>query len=191
MEDKTSIPKFKKILIEHYQNLKINHLDKKKERNSLKGSFITLHLSEESKGLEESESISKREIELEKIWEEFEKDSKRRVLIKGKAGMGKSILSEKLCQQWAQEEIWKDQDYELLILVSLKEMISLQSQDFFEYSIQKYFDQKTCEKLYMEMQELNNSKKILWMVDGLDELEMILSNQKKKQFGSKTERITE
>ena len=152
------------MLKNYYQKFQITHLDKKKSLNSLKDSFITLHLSQKENqkneefetGLEMVEQSKK--IELEEIWEEIE-ESRRRILIVGNAGMGKSILTERICQEWSQKQLWKGKGYELLILVSLKEMVSLACEDFFEYSLQKYLKTKTDQKEKLELEELNKKKK--------------------------------
>ena len=108
----------------------------------------------------------------------MEGESKRRILIVGNAGMGKSILSERICQEWSQKQLWKERAYQLLILVPLKEVISLGCNNLFEFTLQKYLKtKKEEERTRLELIELNKSKKILWIVDGLDELEMISQNQ--------------
>ena len=175
---------------EYYQKFEIAHLDKSKSRNSLKDSFITLHLNQKAEESEKTELEmvqQSKEIELEEIWEEMEGQSKRRILIVGNAGMGKSILSERICQEWSQKQLWKEREYELLILVSLKEVISLGCNNLFEFTLQKYLKTKKEEEtatIRLELIELNKSKKILWIVDGLDELEMMIS-QKQNNLAKK------
>ncbi|CAF3846095.1 unnamed protein product [Adineta steineri] len=106
------------------------------------------------------------------------KDKRRNVLVFGRAGIGKSTFCQFVAYQWATGIIW--QEYELIALIPLR---SLTEDNYpalpagINYSLidvlrKEYFssDQYLSEKDETQLQEQFHNSRILWLLDGYDEI---------------------
>ncbi|CAF3789317.1 unnamed protein product [Adineta steineri] len=106
------------------------------------------------------------------------KDQTRNVLVFGRAGIGKSTFCQYIAYQWATGVIW--QEYELIALIPLRSL----TEDNYpilpagtNYSLIDVlrkecfsFDQYLSEKDETQLQEQFHNSRILWLLDGYDEI---------------------
>ncbi|CAF1204212.1 unnamed protein product [Adineta steineri] len=106
------------------------------------------------------------------------KNQTRNVLVFGRAGIGKSTFCQYVAYQWAISMIW--QEYELIALIPLRSLTA----DRYpllpagtNYSLIDVlrkecisFDQYLSEKDEAQLQEQFHSSRILWLLDGYDEI---------------------
>ncbi|CAF3715026.1 unnamed protein product [Adineta steineri] len=106
------------------------------------------------------------------------KDQTRNVLVFGGAGIGKSTFCQYIAYQWATGMIW--QEYELIALIPLRSLtadrypilsagtnyslIDILRNECFS------FDQYLSEKDEKQLQEQFHNSRILWLLDGYDEI---------------------
>ncbi|CAF1136845.1 unnamed protein product [Adineta steineri] len=106
------------------------------------------------------------------------KDKRRNVLVFGRAGIGKSTFCRYAAYQWATGMIW--QEYELIALIPLRSLtthrypilpagtnyslIDVLKRECFS------FDQYLSEKDEKQLQEQFHNSRILWLLDGYDEI---------------------
>jgi hypothetical protein len=158
----------KKYLCEFYGEFKLSvldELDEKRKNRELSETFVNLEIKQKeeredqkislisgnTRELFENENKSGIKIEIEKKWSKIEKyqsnlkesnqfEINRRILIEGKAGIGKSTFCKRICQQFSKNEIWKDQNFiEFVFHVDLKEIIGCGISDLVEFIFEKYF----------------------------------------------------
>ena len=101
------------------------------------------------------------------------KDSTRRVLVLGRAGIGKSTFCQYITYRWAKREIWPE--YELVVLIQLRSLTNSRYPPG-----KRYFPIDLVEKEYFPCDDLSNEEKqcfkekcdkdqVLWILDGYDE----------------------
>ena len=106
---------------------------------------------------------------------EFCKDQLRQVLVFGRAGIGKTTFCQYVTHEWARGQLWPE--YDLVVLFSLRlltenrypPVLSL-SYSLIDVVEREYFSHGLCEK---EKQILTNQLsrlKVLWLLDGYDEI---------------------
>ena len=100
-------------------------------------------------------------------------DSTRRMLVLGRAGIGKSTFCRYITYRWAKGEIWSE--YELVVLIQLRSLISNR------YPLGKrYLPVDLVAKEYFPCDDLSNEERqrfkekcmkgqVLWILDGYDE----------------------
>ena len=116
-------------------------------------------------------------IDIANIFEKC-KDRIKKVLIFGRAGIGKSTFCQYVTYQWARGEIWPE--YDLVVLIHLRKLTHSSYPPGKEYSLvdlmqQEYssFEELTNEdKKYFK--EQCNKEKVLWILDDYDEFAQII-----------------
>ena len=103
------------------------------------------------------------------------KDQLRQVLVFGRAGIGKSTFCQYVTHEWARGELWPE--YDLVVLFPLRLLtetryppVSSLSYSLIDVVEKEYFSHGLCEK---EKQILTNQLsrlKVLWLLDGYDEI---------------------
>ena len=103
------------------------------------------------------------------------KDQLRQVLVFGRAGIGKSTFCQYVTHEWARGEFWPE--YDLVVLFPLRLLtetryppVSSLSYSLIDVVEKEYFSHGLCEK---EKQILTNQLsrlKVLWLLDGYDEI---------------------
>ena len=106
---------------------------------------------------------------------EYCKNQLRQVLVFGRAGIGKSTFCQYVTHVWARGELWPE--YDLVVLFSLRLLtetryppVSSLSYSLIDVVEREYFSHGLCEK---EKQILTNQLsrlKVLWVLDGYDEI---------------------
>ncbi|CAF3618996.1 unnamed protein product [Rotaria socialis] len=127
-------------------------------------------------------------IDIKEIFDKC-KDRKKQVRVIGRAGIGKSIFCRYVAYQWAEGKLWSH--YELVVLITLNslthESYPMSASDV-KYSLvdlvqTQYFP---CESLSdddkMYFKSLCDEGKVLWLLDGYDELSLNISHQLKSVF---------
>ncbi|CAF1414327.1 unnamed protein product, partial [Adineta ricciae] len=106
------------------------------------------------------------------------KDQNRNILVFGRAGIGKSMFCRYAAYQWATGAIWSE--YELVVLIPLRSLTGPKYREDKDYNlvdilINHYFfdpyrsdEQKN--KLVEKLVEHIRRSKILWLLDGYDEI---------------------
>ena len=106
---------------------------------------------------------------------EYCKDQLRQVLVFGRAGIGKTTFCQYVSHEWARGKLWPE--YDLVVLFSLRLLtetrhrpLSSLSYSLIDVVEKEYFSHGLCEK---EKQILTNQLsrfKVLWLLDGYDEI---------------------
>ncbi|CAF0889773.1 unnamed protein product [Adineta ricciae] len=104
------------------------------------------------------------------------KDQTKNVLVLGRAGIGKSIFCQYIAYKWATGEIWSQ--YDLLILFPLRSLNESRYPPLspgINYSLidlvkKEYFGDELSENDDKLLKEQFNRSKILWILDGYDEI---------------------
>ena len=106
---------------------------------------------------------------------EYCKDQLRQVLVFGRAGIGKTTFCQYVTHEWARGKLWPE--YDLVVLFSLRLLretryrpLSSLSYSLIDVVEKEYFSHGLCEK---EKQILTNQLsrlKVLWLLDGYDEI---------------------
>ncbi len=91
----------------------------------------------------------------------------KRILIQGRAGIGKTTLCKKLVQVY-QQGLWQDR-FDTVLWVPLRELKTYETYDLPELLKKKYFSQRTDKALLAE-QLSRHTDRILFILDGLDEV---------------------
>ena len=103
------------------------------------------------------------------------KDQLRQVLVFGRAGIGKTTFCQYVAHEWARGTLWPE--YDLVVLFSLrlltKELYPLPSFDSYSLSDlveREYFSNGLCEKEKEILTNQLSRLKVLWLLDGYDEI---------------------
>ncbi|CAF2025452.1 unnamed protein product [Rotaria magnacalcarata] len=124
-------------------------------------------------------------IEVENMFDKC-KDKTNKVLVLGRAGIGKSTFCQYVTYRWAKGDLWSD--YNLVVLIYLRKLTDSRYPSGTEYSLvhllkKEYFP---CDDLSSEQKdkfkELCNKQKVLWILDGYDEFVQNIPEQLKKLF---------
>ncbi|CAF1505087.1 unnamed protein product [Adineta steineri] len=101
------------------------------------------------------------------------KDQTKKVLLLGRAGIGKSTFCQYVTYKWAKGELWTQ--YDLVILIRLRKLtesryLSGQNYSPFDLVEKEYFPfDKFSNEEKQQFQEHCNNGKVLWILDGYDE----------------------
>ena len=106
---------------------------------------------------------------------EYCKDQLRQVLVFGRAGIGKSTFCQYVTHEWARGELWPE--YDLLVLFPLRlltetrypPVLSL-SYSLIDVIEKEYFSHGLCEKEKEILTNQLSRLKVLWLLDGYDEI---------------------
>ena len=104
-------------------------------------------------------------IELKDIFSKIEKEKRRKVLLEGAPGSGKSTLSLHICHQWAEGNLFPE--YKKVILVRLRDQKVQQAQNITDLLPRR--DKGMAQKIEVEL-SASDGKDILFILDGWDEL---------------------
>ena len=104
-------------------------------------------------------------IELKDIFSKVDAGKRRKVLLEGAPGSGKSTLSLHICHQWANGKLFPE--YKKVILVKLRDRIVQQAQKVADLFPRR--DAAMAEKLEEELSACDGNE-ILFILDGWDEL---------------------
>ena len=104
-------------------------------------------------------------VELEDIFKKIKEDQRRKVLIEGAPGCGKSTLALHICQQWAGGKLF--QEYRQIVLVRLREQAVQNAKNIADILPQR---NKTMGREMEEELTACNGKEVLFVLDGWDEL---------------------
>ncbi|MBF5058954.1 NACHT domain-containing protein [Candidatus Neptunochlamydia vexilliferae] len=132
---------------------------KKLESQGCEGSRLLTH---------ETIFEAKKPIELEEIWEtsRLKNKSKKRILVLGAAGVGKSTFCQNASYQWAKKGLWKD-TFDLVLWLPLRELEGYSGENIYQIL------EKECGLSHNMSQLLKDEKvksKTLLILDGYDEL---------------------
>ena len=152
--------------------------EKKLEQESHGKKEVILGTFEEIYGIKTS-------IDAEIMFEKC-KDRIKKVLILGRAGIGKSTFCQYVTYRWAKGEIWPE--YDLVVLIHLRKLTNDRYPPRNKYLpadlVEKeYFpcdDLSTEDKKYFK--EQCNKDKVLWILDGYDEFAQNIPEQLKDVF---------
>ncbi|CAF4051985.1 unnamed protein product, partial [Rotaria sordida] len=110
----------------------------------------------------------------------------KKVLILGRAGIGKSTFCQYVTYRWARDEIWSE--YELVVLIHLRKLTDSRYQPEKQFSSvdlveQEYFPYGDLSKEERQhFKEQCKSGKVLWILDGYDEFTQNIQPQMKDIF---------
>jgi HEAT repeat protein len=116
---------------------------------------------------------SKTPINIENIFTKC-KDQTKKVLVFGRAGIGKSTFCQYAAQQWGTGAIWPE--YELVVLIPLRSLTENRYSLGTSYTpidivIKQYFsDLPLSEKNEKFLREQLGKSRVLWLLDGYDEI---------------------
>ena len=125
-------------------------------------------------------------IELENIFEKC-KDQTKKVLVLGRAGIGKSTFCQYVTYRWAKGEIW--QEYQLVILLRLRSLTHDRYPQGLKYSridlIEMEYvedDKKLSKEVRERFKDQCDKGQVLWILDGYDEFVQHIPQQLKNVF---------
>ncbi|CAF1431697.1 unnamed protein product, partial [Adineta ricciae] len=116
---------------------------------------------------------SKTPIKVKDIFEKC-KDQNKRILVFGRAGIGKSTFCRYAAYQWATGAIWSE--YELVVLVPLRSLTGPKYNANKEYNLvdilinQYFFDRSLSVEEKNTLENKIHTGRILWLLDGYDEI---------------------
>ena len=126
------------------------------------------------------------EIGVDDIFGSSEKDNDPLVLVEGSPGIGKSTFCLKLAQDWATGESSRNFPiFKLVFLLKCRDMKGDIVEDIFEQLLPEDLKEKTKAVLVNFLEDLNNQKQILIILDGLDELPELSEDRVNKVLGRK------
>ena len=108
------------------------------------------------------------------------------VLVEGSPGIGKTTFCLKLAHDWAKGESSRNfRIFKLVFLLKCRDMNGDIVEDIFEQLLPEDLKEKTKEVLVNFLEDLNNQKQILIILDGLDELPKKSEDRVNKVLGRK------
>ena len=134
-----------------------------------------------SKGEAESSGI-----DVDDIFGPCDKDNGQLVLVEGSPGIGKTTFCLKLSHDWANGAMPRNfPRFKLVFLLKCRDMKGDIVEDIFEQLLPEDLKEKTKEALDNFLEDLNNQKQILIILDGLDELPKKSEDRVNKVLGRK------
>lgn len=130
--------------------------------------------------------ISEETIALENIFRDYQGPSQR-ILIAGDAGVGKSTLCQLIAYQWSQRRLWQEK-FDVIIWIRLRNLTPARYPAGPRYTVadilrNEFFQSFTGWQVSDEVLERNlREKKVLWILDGYDELPQPLPDSLKWAF---------
>ena len=111
------------------------------------------------------------EIDVDDIFASSEKDNDSLVLVEGSPGIGKTTFCLKLAHDWANGEMSRYFPiFKLVFLFECRDMKGDIVEDIFEQLLPEDLGEKTKEAFVNFLEDLDNQKQILIILDGLDQL---------------------
>ena len=134
-----------------------------------------------SKGIAEGS-----EIEVDDIFGSSEEPNDPLVLVEGSPGIGKTTFCLKLAHDWANDAMPRNfPSFKLVFLLKCRDIIKDVVEEIFEQLLPEDRKEKTKEALDNFLEDLNNQKQILIILDGLDELPDKSEDRVNKVLGRK------
>ncbi|XP_044185241.1 uncharacterized protein LOC114975705 [Acropora millepora] len=126
------------------------------------------------------------EIDVDDIFGSREEDNDPLVLVEGSPGIGKTTFCLKLAHGWANGAIpHKFPSFKLVFLLKCRDIIKDVVEEIFEQLLPEDLEEKIKEALVNFLEDLNNQKQILIILDGLDELPEKSDDRVNKVLGRK------
>ncbi|XP_067019550.1 uncharacterized protein [Acropora muricata] len=126
------------------------------------------------------------EVDVDDIFGPFEKYNGQLVHVEGSPGIGKTTFCLKLAHDWANGAMpCNFPSFKLVFLLKCRDMKGDIVGDIFEQLLPEDLKEKTKEALVNFLEDLNNQKQILIILDGLDELPQKLEDRVNKVLGRK------
>ena len=111
------------------------------------------------------------EIDVDDIFGSSEEDNDPLVYVEGSPGIGKTTFCLKLAHDWANGTMPRNfPSFKLVFLLKCRDIIKDVVEEIFEQLLPEDRKEKTKEALLNFLEDLNNQKQILIILDGLDEL---------------------
>ena len=126
------------------------------------------------------------EIDVDDIFRSSEEDNDPLVLVEGSPGIGKTTLCLKLAHDWANGAMPHNfPSFKLVFLLKCRDMKGDIVEDIFEQLLPEDLKEKAKEVLFNFVEDYNNQKQILFILDGVDELPGNLEDHVNKVLGRK------
>ena len=126
------------------------------------------------------------EIDVDDIFGSIEEDNDPLVLVEGSPGIGKTTFCLKLAHDWANGTMPRNfPSFKLVFLLKCRDIIKDVVEEIFEQLLPEDRKEKTKEALDNFLEDLNNQKQILIILDGLDELPDKSEDRVNKVLGRK------
>ena len=126
------------------------------------------------------------EIDVDDIFGSSEEDNDPLVLVEGSPGIGKTTFCLKLAHDWANGAMPRNfPSFKLVFLLKCRDIITDVVEEIFEQLLPEDRKEKTKEALDNFLEDLNNQKQILIILDGLDELPDKSEDRVNKVLGRK------
>jgi len=115
--------------------------------------------------------IDMAEIDVDDIFKPNEEDNGQLVLVEGSPGIGKTTFCLKLAHDWANGAMPRNfPSFKLVFLLKCRDIIKDVGEEIFEQLLPEDLKEKTREAFVNFVEDLDNQKEILIILDGLDEL---------------------
>ena len=125
-------------------------------------------------------------IDVDDIFGSSEEDNDPLVLVEGSPGIGKTTFCLKLAHDWANDAMPRNfPSFKLVFLLKCRDIIKDVVEEIFEQLLPEDRKEKTKEALLNFLEDLDNQKQILIILDGLDELPNKSEDSVNKVLGRK------
>ncbi|XP_067018453.1 uncharacterized protein [Acropora muricata] len=126
------------------------------------------------------------EIDVDDIFGSSEEDNDPLVLVEGSPGIGKTTFCLKLAHDWANGAMPRNFPiFKLVFLLKCRDIIKDVVEEIFEQLLPEDLEEKVKQALANFLEDLNNQKQILIILDGLDELLEKAEDRVNKVLGRK------
>ncbi|XP_044169857.1 uncharacterized protein LOC114951253 [Acropora millepora] len=126
------------------------------------------------------------EIDVDDIFGSSEEDNDPLVLVEGSPGIGKTTFCLKLAHDWANGAMPRNfPSFKLVFLLKCRDIIKDVVEEIFEQLLPEDLEEKVKEALANFLEDLDNQKQILIILDGLDELPEKSEDRVNKVLGRK------
>ena len=133
-----------------------------------------------------SSEIDMEGIDVDDIFKPSEEDSGQMVLVEGSPGIGKTTFCLKLAHDWANGALPRNfPSFKLVFLLKCSDIIKDVVKEIFEQLLPEDLKEKTREAVVNFLEDLDNQKQILIILDGLDELPEKYEDRVDKVLGRK------
>ena len=133
-----------------------------------------------------SSEIDMAEIDVDNIFKPSEENKGQLVLVEGSPGIGKTTFCLKLALDWANGAMPRNfPSFKLVFLLKCRDIIKDVVEEIFEQLLPEDLEERIKEGLANFLEDLDNQKQILIILDGLDELPEISEDRVNKVLGRK------
>ncbi|MBA3238306.1 MAG: HEAT repeat domain-containing protein [Parachlamydiaceae bacterium] len=164
-------------IAEIYTELVLLHNNKEEDKKEEKKAF-------EEHRINSWEDIhaSKKPIELNALFKTQEGKTPNRLIILGRAGIGKSTLCQHIAHQWAEDKLWREK-FHALFWIPLRKLQNIHSAETVASFLFRTCCQEKDQKLYVkDIADYlkHNAERVLFVLDGLDEIAFEKNSLQKK-----------